>query len=94
MFWEFLPFENWWMFCGGRDGLCGDGDLRPVVGLEEGTPQIVSLGIHVGIGVAVFSMTLVFLWAISGRPSGTETAIFSLASDYVRIARRLPARPE
>jgi hypothetical protein len=53
-----------------------------------GTPQIVSLGIHVATGVAVFFMMLVFLWAISGRPSGTETAIFSLASDYVRIGRR------
>src|SRR5262249_55288578 len=55
------------------------------VGLGEGTPQILSLGIHVGIGVAVFSVMLAFLWTVAGRPSGVETAIFRLASDYVRL---------
>ena len=55
---------------------------------EVGLPQIVSLGIHVGVGVAAFSITLVLLWIISGRPSGTEAAIFSLVADYIGIARR------
>jgi O-antigen/teichoic acid export membrane protein len=56
--------------------------------LGVGMSQIVSLVIHVAIGVAVFFTTLVFLWAISGRPSGAEAAIFSLTSDYMRIGRR------
>jgi O-antigen/teichoic acid export membrane protein len=58
------------------------------IGVGVGTPQIVSLAIQVSTGVAVFFMTLVLLWVSSGRPSGTETAIFSLASDYISVARR------
>ena len=54
--------------------------------VEFGTP--LSLGIHVSIGASVFFLTLVFLWVISGRPSGIESAIFSLASDYVSTRRR------
>ena len=57
-------------------------------GVEVGTPQIVSLGIHVGIGMATFFITLMLLWVISGRPAGTETAIFRLAADYIGVARR------
>jgi O-antigen/teichoic acid export membrane protein len=58
-----------------------------VSSIDLSGPPIVALGVRVVTGLAVFPLVLVVLWALSGRPSGVETAISSLLFDYTRVAR-------
>jgi O-antigen/teichoic acid export membrane protein len=53
----------------------------------SGSP-IVSLGLRVAMGLAIFPTVLAILWGLSGRPKGVESAILTLISDYIKVARR------
>jgi len=47
---------------------------------------IILLALKVTTGLIIFPMVLVLLWSVSGRPDGLESTIFSLLSDYTRLA--------
>jgi lipopolysaccharide exporter len=59
-----------------------------VSSLDVSGSHIVTLAIRIPAGVVAFSATHVLLWLITGRPSGVETALLSLAGDYVARVRR------
>ena len=58
-----------------------------ILSIDLTNPPIVALGLRVATGLSVFPTVMVILWIVSGRPSGVEAAIFSLISDYIKVAR-------